>query len=59
RIKRSRIALTYLDLFCTEHDETAMTPTERNAYEAEVEQFYRDKKAYNYYYNIHTEFMRN
>ena len=59
RIKRSRIALTYLDLFCTEHDETAMTPAERNAYEAEVEQFYRDKKAYNYYYNIHTEFMRN
>ncbi len=54
RIERSRIFLTYVELFCTEHNEFAMTAEEKAAYEAECERFYADKKKYDCYYNIHT-----
>ncbi len=55
RIERSRLPLTYIDLFCTEHDEFAMTAEEKAAYEARVKEFYRKKKEFGFYYNLHTE----
>ncbi len=55
RIERSKLSLTYIRLFCTEHNEFAMTAAEKAAYEAEVNEFYRKKKEYGFYYNLHTE----
>ncbi|MBE6598839.1 MAG: DUF4838 domain-containing protein [Ruminococcaceae bacterium] len=54
RIGLCRYFLNYLKLFCMEHDEFKMTKEEKAAYEAECEQFYKDKKKYHGYYNIHT-----
>ncbi|MBE6598836.1 MAG: DUF4838 domain-containing protein [Ruminococcaceae bacterium] len=55
RIERSRFSLTYMKLFCTEHNEFSMTADEKAAYEAEVEEFYKKKKEYGFFYNLHTE----
>ncbi len=54
RIYRGRIALTYVDLFCSGKSEFTMSPAEKEAYMAEVEQFYKDKEANGFLYNIHT-----
>lgn len=59
RIKRSRFSLTYVELFCSEHDELAMSNEEKAAYLENVEQFYKDKDAYGACYNIHTQQNRN
>ncbi|MBE6598838.1 MAG: DUF4838 domain-containing protein [Ruminococcaceae bacterium] len=53
-IERSRMAIDYVDLFCSERNEFAMTPEERAAYMARVEKFYRDKEKYGFHYNNHT-----
>ncbi len=58
-IEKSRFSLTYLDLFCTEHDEFKMTAEERAAYEGECDRFYENKKRYQACYNIHTVFRGN
>ncbi len=55
RIKRSRFSLTYVDLFCGEHDELAMSPEEKAIYLGKVEEFYKAKDAYGACYNIHTQ----
>ncbi|MBE6598840.1 MAG: DUF4838 domain-containing protein [Ruminococcaceae bacterium] len=53
-IERSRMAITYLDLFCSDNDEFKMTEAEKKEYKARIEKFYEDKKKYGFYYNLHT-----
>ncbi len=55
RIKRSKLGLTYIRLFCTEHDQFKMNAAERAAYEAEVKAFFEEKKEYEFCYNLSTE----
>ncbi len=50
----SRLAVTYLDLFCIYHDKAKMTEEEQKEYEAACEKFRRDKEAAGLYYNIYT-----
>ncbi len=54
RIQRGRISLTYLELFCSGKSEFTMSAEEKAAYMAEVEQFYKDKEKYGFFYNMHT-----
>jgi hypothetical protein len=53
-IERSRMAITYLDLFCSDNDEFAMSEADKKLYKERVEQFYKDKEKYGFYYNLHT-----
>ena len=57
-IRRSRLSLTYLKLFCTVHDKKTMSEAERAAYEAEVEAFRREKAEFGFHYNIWTSAAR-
>ncbi len=57
-IERSRLAITYLDLFCSDKNENAMTIEERAAYMARVEKFYEDKEKFDFSYNNWTEGWR-
>jgi len=50
----SRLSVTYLDLFCIEHDKSKMTEEEQKAYEAACEQFRQDKVEAGLFYNIYT-----
>ncbi len=54
RIERSRMAIRYLDLFCSEHDELKMSPDEKKAHMEQVEEFYKDKEKYGFHWNLHT-----
>jgi hypothetical protein len=54
RARRSRLAMTYLDLFCRKHDKENMSEEEQKAYEAGVEQFHEDKIRYGCHFNIWT-----
>ena len=58
-IERSRLALTYLELFCTTHDAKTMTDEEKTAYEAAVERYLADKEKYGFHYNIWTQRYNN
>ena len=58
-VARSRMALTYLDLFCREHDAKAMSEAERAAYEAAVDRYFADKEKYGFHYNIWTQRYNN
>jgi len=53
-IERSAFSIKYLELFCTDRVEWTLSPEEHKAYMAEVEQFYKDKEKFNFYYNNHT-----
>jgi hypothetical protein len=53
-LRRSRMSLTYLRLFCTEHDKEKMSAEEQKAYEAEVEQYLADRKKYRFFHNLRT-----
>lgn len=50
----SRWSVSYVDLFCKPHNKGKMTPEERAAYEAEVEQFHKDKDRLGVRYNLWT-----
>jgi len=50
----SRLPVTYLDLFCIDHDKNKMSEEEQKAYEAACEQFRRDKVEAGLFYNIYT-----
>jgi len=58
-IERSRLALTYLELFCTTHDAKTMTAEEKSAYEAAVERYIAEKEKYGFHYNIWTARYNN
>ena len=53
-VATSRLPVTYLDLFCIEHDKSKMTEEEQKAYEGACEQFRRDKVEAGLFYNIYT-----
>ena len=50
----SRLPVTYLDLFCIDHEKSKMTEDEQTAYEAACEKFRRDKAEAGLFYNIYT-----
>ncbi len=54
RIERGRIAIDYVDLFCSDRNEFEMSPDEQAAYMARVEKFYKAKEKYKLFYNNHT-----
>ena len=58
-IERSRLALTYLELFCAPHDAKTMTEEEKASYEAAVERYYAEKEKYGFHYNIWTARYNN
>ena len=58
-VERSRLALTYLELFCTTHDAKTMTDEEKSSYEAAVERYLADKEKYGFHYNIWTQRYNN
>jgi len=53
-IERSRMAIDYLDLFCSGKKAENMTEAERAAYEADCARFYEKKEKYHFYWNLHT-----
>ncbi len=53
-IERSRMAITYLDLFCSDNDEFKMSAEQKTVYKARIDQFKKDKENYGFYYNLHT-----
>ncbi len=57
-VERSRLPLTYLDLFCTPHDREAMSAEARAAYEAAVEKYHADKRRFGFHTNIWTQRYR-
>ncbi len=57
-IRRSRMAIDYLDLFCSDNDEFAMSAEEKQRYLVRVEKFKEDKVKYGFYWNLHTELAR-
>ncbi len=54
RIEKCRYFLDYIRLFCTPHNEFAMTAEEKAAYEAECDAYFKVKKKHHGYFNIHT-----
>ncbi len=58
RIERSRMGVTYVDLFCSGKNEFTMSAEEKALYMARVEQFYKDKERFRLLYNNHTAFNR-
>jgi len=50
----SRFAVRYVDLFCTPHIKSQMTAEEQKAYEAEAEQFIKDKERLGCRYSLWT-----
>jgi hypothetical protein len=55
RIRRSKLSLTYLDLFCRPHDKDKMTDAEKKEYEKAVSKYYADKKRFGIQTNIWTQ----
>ena len=56
---RSRLALTYLNLFCREYDAKTMNEEEKASYEAAVERYFADKEKYGFHYTIWTQRYNN
>lgn len=54
RLLRSRMSLSYLDLFCRGRDREKMTDAERGKYEADVARFFENKERFGQHINIHT-----
>ncbi len=59
RIERALMAVRYLDLFCSDKDDGKMSPEEKEAYLADVDQFYKDKKRHGFHWNLHTHGNRD
>ncbi len=57
-IERSRVAVDYLDLFCSDNDLIDMPDEERKVYLPRVKKFYEDKEKYNFRYNLQTSHER-
>ncbi len=53
-VARTRLSVTYIDLFNRPHDKKTMSDEEKAAYEAEVERYLADKDAFGLRYNIWT-----
>ncbi len=58
RIERSRMAVDYVDLFCSDNDEFKMSAEEKAVYKARIDRFKQDKKKYDLRYNLHTSNAR-
>ncbi len=58
-IKRSRMGVDYIDLFCSDNDRFKMTAEENKVYVARVDQFREDKTNYGFYWNLQTWKERN
>ncbi len=54
RIRRSKMSVTYLDLFCRARDRSKMTGEEQKMYEAAVQKYYKDKEKFDMRTNIWT-----
>ena len=54
RIRRCRMSVTYLDLFCRPRDKKSMTAEQRADYEKAVCKYYKDKDAFDLRTNIWT-----
>ncbi len=58
-LTKSRMAVDYIDLFCSDKDEFAMSTEEKQHYLARVEQFHKDKVRYGFRWNLNTQSRRN
>ncbi len=53
-IARSRMAIDYLDLFCSGKEESTLSAEEKKTYLEQVKKFKEDKVKYNFYWNLYT-----
>jgi len=53
-VARTRLSVTYIDLFNRPYDKKTMSDEEKAAYEARVERYLADKEAFGLRYNIWT-----
>ena len=58
-VARTRLSVTYIDLFNRPHSKKTMSEAERAVYEAAVEKYLADKEAFNLRYNIWTARYNN